>query len=147
MKTRAVLLLALVIAGAYAMFDEINAYNERRFEDLLQSMDAEFQSLVFTTPPVFGAPAKTWVIDDEYEVDQLLQFLQDYRVQKLKPEEITLQDDIEEFNIILKDGNGNTITIVVNENLIIQNSMLYYRIVDGPLDGDWIVRFIASNRS
>ncbi|QTD41331.1 hypothetical protein [Sporosarcina sp. Te-1] len=147
MKTRAVLLLALVIGGAYAMFDSISAYNEKRFEELLESMDAEFHSLVFSTPPILGSSAETWVIDDEYEVDQLLHFLQDYRVKKLKPEEITLQDDIDEFNIVLKDANGNTITIVVNENLIIQNSMLYYKIVDGPLDGDWIVRFIASNRS
>ena len=146
MKIRAVLLLALIIGGAYAMIESIDAYHEKQVAELLESMEAEFDSLIFTTPPMFGSPSETWIVDGEHEVDELIHFLQDYRVKKLKPEEITLDDDVDEFNILMKDANGNTITIVVKENLIIQNSMLYYKIVDEPLDSAWIVRFFAANR-
>ena len=75
------------------------------------------------------------------------QFLQSYHVKKLKAEEIDPHDSIDEFTIILKDSEGNSITISIAENLIIQNSQLYYEIVDGPLDVDWIVGFFVSNKS
>lgn len=147
MRLRAVLLIALLIGGAYAMLQTINDYNEKNFSEIFNSMDTDFNSLIFSKPPMHGFPAETWVVDDEHEVDELLLFLQNYSVKKLKPEEIDPADSIEEFSIILKDTNGNSITIFIPENIIIQNSMLYYEIVDGPLDVNWIARFFASNKS
>jgi len=46
----------------------------------------------------------------------------------------------------LQDDKGNTLSIIVNENLIIQNSLLYYEIVDGPLDVEWMVHFFIGNQ-
>lgn len=147
MKIRALLLIALVIGGAYAMIQSINDYQQKKFSELVNVTHSEFHSLIFSKPPMYGAPAETWVVDDENEVDELLRFLQDYTIQKLKPEEIDPEDNIDELSITLQDQDGNSLTIVIAENIIIQNSELYYEIVDGPLDIDWIVRFIVSNKS
>lgn len=147
MKMRAVLLIALLIGGTYAMLEAINDYNEKSFNELFESINAEFDSLTFNKPPMHGNPFETWVVDDQVKVDELLQFLQNYHVKKLKPEEINPDDDIDELSIVLRDAKENSITIIVAENLIIQNSLLYYEIVDGPLDVDWIVRFFVSNKS
>lgn len=147
MKMRAVLLLALIIGGLYVMLETINDFNEKSFKDFFETVDANFDSLTFTKPTMHGSPAESWRIDDELKVDEFLQFLQKYNVKKLKPEEIDPNDNIDEFSISLTDPSGNSMTVIVAENLIIQNEQLYYKIVDGPLDVDWIVRFFVSNKS
>ncbi|MFS0689206.1 hypothetical protein AB1K89_08195 [Sporosarcina sp. 179-K 8C2 HS] len=147
MKTRAFLLISLIIGGMYAMIETINDFNEKSFSEFFETVDADFDSLTFSKPTMHATPAETWSVNDEHKVDELLQFLQNYHVKKLKPEEIDLDDTIDEFTISLKDANGNDVTIIIAENLIIQNSLLYYEIVDGPLDVDWIVRFFVSNKS
>lgn len=129
------------------MIETINDFKEKSFTEFIETVETEFDSITFTKPTMYGSPAETWSIDDEYKVDELLQFLQNYHVKKLKPEEINTDDNIDEFSIILKDADGNSITIIIAENLIVQNSLLYYEIVDGPLDVDWIVRFFVSNKS
>ncbi|MGG0669777.1 hypothetical protein [Sporosarcina koreensis] len=146
MKMRAFLLIALIIGGMYAMIETINDFKEKSFTEIIETVDTEFASLTFTKPTMHGSPAETWSIDDENKVDELLQFLQNYHVKKLKPEEINPDDNIDEFSISLKGADGNSITIIIAENLIIQNSLLYYEIVDGPLDVDWIVRFFVSTK-
>ncbi|MCM3711303.1 MULTISPECIES: hypothetical protein [Bacillales] len=147
MKMRAFLLIALIIGGMYTMIETINDFKEKSFTEFIDTVDTEFAMLTFTKPMMHGSPAETWSIDDEHKVDELLQFLENYHVKKLKPEEIDPDDNIDELTISLRDSEGNNITIVVAENLIIQNSLLYYEIVDGPLDVDWIVRFFVSNKS
>ena len=147
MKIRAVLLIALIVGGMYAMMETINDFNEKSFNEFFETIDADFKSLTFTKPTMRGIPAETWSTDDEHKVDELLQFLEKYHVKKLKPEEINPSDNIDEFSISMKDAAGNSITIIIAENLIIQNSQLYYEIVDGPLDVDWIVHFFVSNKS
>ncbi|MCM3743706.1 hypothetical protein M3193_06090 [Sporosarcina luteola] len=147
MKIRAFLLIALIIGGMYTMIETINDFKEKSFPEFIDAVDTEFAMLTFTKPMMNGSPAETWSIDDEHKVDELLQFLENYHVKKLKPEEIDPDDNIDEFSISLRDSEGNNITIVIAENLIIQNSLLYYEIVDGPLDVDWIVRFFVSNQS
>jgi len=147
MKIRAFLLIALFIGGMYAMIESINDFNEKSFNEFFEALDADFSSLTFTKPTMHGSPAETWSIRDEHKVDELLQFLQNYHVKKLKPEEINPYDSIDELTISLEDSYGQTITIIIAENLIIENSSLYYEIVDGPLDVDWIVRFFVTNKS
>ena len=146
MKIRAFLLIALIIGGMYAMIETINDFKEKSFTELIETVDSEFNSLTFTKPAMHGKQTEMWSVDDEAKVNELLHFLQNYNVKKLKPEEINLEDNIDEFSISLKDADGNDITIVISENLIIQNSLLYYEIVDGPLDVDWIVHFFVSNK-
>lgn len=146
MKMRAFLLIALIIGGMYAMIETINDFKEKSFTEFIETVNAEFDSLTFTQPSMHGSPAETWSIDDGDKVDELLQFLQNYHVKKLKPEEINPDDNIDEFTISLKDADGKSMTIIISENLIIQNSLLYYEIVDGPLDVDWIVRFFVSTK-
>ncbi|MEK5037794.1 hypothetical protein [Sporosarcina sp. FSL K6-3457] len=146
MKMRAFLLIAILIGGSYTMIQSFNDYNEKQFTDLLNTMNPSFTTALFTKPSTSGNTSETWHVDEHSEIDSLLNFLQGYHVRKLKPEEINTNDETEEFSIQLQDKDGNTLSILVNENLIIQNSLLYYEIVDGPLDTEWLVHFFISNQ-
>ncbi|MFJ7934719.1 hypothetical protein [Sporosarcina sp. NPDC096371] len=146
MKMRAFLLIAILIGGCYMMIQSHNDYSEKEFTELLGSMDASFNTLLFTKPSTSGDTIETWHVNDSSEIDSLLDFLQDYHVRKLKPEEINANDEFQQFSIQLQDDNGNSLRIIVNENLIIQNSTQYYEIIDGPLNVNWMVQFFISNQ-
>ena len=79
-------------------------------------------------------------------MESLLEFLQNYHVRKLKPEETKSLSKTDQFSLILEAEDGSEITINVEENLIIMNSLFYYEIVDGPLEADWIIQFFVSNQ-
>lgn len=146
MKFRGLILTVLLILGAQAMIESFQKDNEIALSDLLYSMTDPFTSILLTKPYTEGASSNTWVVDDVEEINELLSFLEHYNVRKLKPEEIDIDDDIDQFSIDLIDHAGNTVSILVNEDLIIQNSLLYYQIVDGPLDVDWLVQFFIHNQ-
>lgn len=146
MKMRALLLIVLMIGGTYGMIQTIQDYKEKEFVELLSSMNAPFNSLIFTKPSPVGPGAETWTVDEANEIENFLGFLQNYHVRKMKPEEINPHDDVNHFSISLQDENGNIISIMVSEDLIIQNSLLYYEVVDGPLDIDWLVQFFLKNK-
>ena len=110
------------------------------FAELLESMSDHFVSVTF------NKPSEVWSIEDEIVVESLLEFLQNYHVRKLKPEETKPLSTTDQFILILEAENGSEITINVEENLIILNSLVYYEIVDGPLDSDWIIQFFVSNQ-
>lgn len=147
MKIRAFLLIALMIGGSYVMLQSPHDFEEKEFTEILTPMDAHFSSLLFTKPAMAGSDSKSWIVDEPSEIESLLYFLQNYHVRKLAPEEINLLDEVEQFSISLQDENGNTLSIIVTEDLIIQNSILYYEIVDGPLNVDWLVQFFISNQT
>ena len=146
MKIRALLLITIMISGIYVMLQSYEDYNEKEFTELIDSTNTRFSSLVFTKPSTIGSTSKTWTVVEESEIENLLSFLQNYHVRKLKPEEIDPYDEIDQFSINLQDENGNVISLILNEDVIIQNSMLYYEIVDGPLNVDWLVQFFVSNQ-
>ncbi|WOV88515.1 hypothetical protein QWT69_05200 [Sporosarcina oncorhynchi] len=147
MKIRALLLIALLIGGTYVMLQTYNETNEKSFSDLFNTIGNDFNSLIFTKPTTQDSPAETWVVDDEHEVNQLIDFLQNYSIKKLNASEIDSKDEIDVLSIELIDDDGNKITVMIEENIIIQNENLYYEVVDGPLDVNWIVKFFVSNRS
>lgn len=146
MKIRALLLIILMIGGTFAMIQSIQDYEEKEFTDLLSSMNAPFNSLIFSKPSDDGPGNETWVVDEVEEIETFLSFLQNYHVRKLTPEEINPHDDVNHFSISLQDDNGSVISIMISEDLIIRNSSLYYEVVDGPLDIDWLVQFFISNQ-
>ena len=147
MKFRAFLLIALMIGGTYAMLQSYQEFEQKNFNEILAPMNAHFSSLIFTKPSLADSQAHSWVVDEPSEIESLLYFLQNYNVRKLTPEEIDPFDNIEQFSVSLQDENGNTLSIIVTEDLIIQNSVLYYEIVDGPLNVDWLVQFFISNQT
>ena len=138
MIIRGLILLAIMLGGTYAMVQSFHDYDDKEFIVLLDAIQNPFTSLILTKASPLGYNSE--YTKDEDKIESLLDFLKDYKIRKLKPEDIRLEDNIEEYSIMLQDEDGNEITIILNENLIIQNSLLYYEVVDGPLDVDWLVQ-------
>jgi len=142
---RALLLIAILIGGTYMMLQSIDDDKEKYFFELLDPQTT-FDTLIFNKPPIFGTDPRTWIIEDEEQIQSLLHFLEQYHFRQLSPKEIVLDDEIERFSIILQSEKGHSINIIVTEDIIILNSELHYEIVDGPMNVDWLVNFFVSNQ-
>lgn len=146
MKIRALLLLALMIGGAYVMYQTNQNDNPKKFSEILDATDAPFNSMTFIKPIENGQSVESWVVDEPKEIDVLLNFLQHYHVRKLQPEEVNINDDINHFSIQLHDEDGRALSIMLSEDLIIQDDVLYYEITNGPLDVNWLLSFFINNQ-
>ncbi len=146
MKIRAFLLIILMVAGTYAMIQSIQDNEKKAFAALLNAMHEPFNSIVFSRPSPSGKGEETWIVDEAHEIEALLTFLENVQVRKLSAEEINPDDDINDFSISLKDAEGKLISIMIHEELIIQNDLLYYQVVDEPLDIEWLVQFFLHNQ-
>ncbi|WP_438311736.1 hypothetical protein [Sporosarcina sp. FA9] len=147
MKFRAILLIAILLGGTYAVIQSQNEYDERLFTELTNYMNDPFISLTLNKPSNFGTPPDEWVIDDEVALESLVFFLEPYHVRKLKPDEIPSSPKTDGLSLVLETEYGNEFTIDVNSNYIILNSTSYYEIVNGPLESDWIIKFFVNNKS
>lgn len=106
MRMRAVLLIALLIGGTYAMLESINDYYEKSFNELYEAMNADFDSLTFNKPAMNGSPAETWKVKDELEVDELLNFLQKYSVKKSNQRTLILTVLLMSCQLVYKTQKG-----------------------------------------
>lgn len=147
MKFRAILLVAILLGGTYAIIQSKNEYDARLFTELTNYMNDPFISLTLNKPSNFGTPPYEWVIDDETTLEGLVLFLEPYHVRKLKPDEISALQKTDGLRLVLETEYGNEFTIVVDSNYILLNSTSYYEIVNGPLESDWIIKFFVNNKS
>ncbi|MDV6377474.1 hypothetical protein ORD22_04270 [Sporosarcina sp. GW1-11] len=147
MKIRGVLLALLVASGFYVMIQTLNESSSNPFDWLYaEHTDTPFSTITFRQPSLHEQSATTWEVDQVEEVDRLLQFLQAYDYERVDPNTLELFDDQPLFTIDLRDDSGNRMTILIEEGILIQNDRLYYEVVNGPLQVDWLMEFILSNK-
>ncbi|AXH99523.1 hypothetical protein DV702_07040 [Sporosarcina sp. PTS2304] len=144
MKIRGVLLALLMTFGFYVMIQTIQESTSHPLKRI--QTEASFSTIIFKQPSLHEQPAVTWKIDQAEEVKRLLQFLQAYDYVRVDPDTLNLLDDHPLFSIDLQDDSGNRMTILIEEGILIQNDHLYYEVVNGPLQIDWLTEFIISNK-
>ncbi|MHA6259718.1 hypothetical protein ACXYMX_07340 [Sporosarcina sp. CAU 1771] len=147
MKLRAVLLIAILVGGLYAIIQSHNEFKEKQFSELIDSKSTNFTSLSFTKPDKLGMAPEVWITEDNKVVENLLVFLENYSIQKLKTDEPTTHFSDNQFSILIESENGDEISILLEDNLIVLNSLSYYEIVNGPLNQNWMINFFISNQT
>ncbi|GKV64740.1 MULTISPECIES: hypothetical protein [Sporosarcina] len=147
MKIRAALLTILVAAGFYVMIQTVNESNIHPMDLLNSETDGSaFSSITIRQPGLHDQPPVTWKVDQTHEIDRLLQFLEAYDYERIDPDTLQLFDDQPHFTIDLHDDAGNRMTILIEEGILIHNDQLYYEVVNGPLQVDWLMEFILTNK-
>lgn len=146
MKMRAFLLISILVGGTYAMIQSYSQYNDKNFRDFVGSLNTEFTSLVFHQPSEIGSTPHTWMVKDERQIDDLINFLNSYRIRKIQPKDVIFDVVEPRYSISLKDNHRNVLTIFLSENIIIQSDSNYYEIVDGPIDVEWLQQFFINSQ-
>ena len=147
MKLRAVLLLLLLTSGAYVMVQTMQEFSAKGFHDILPGPVSDVEQLIFTKPTTTSITPPAWKTTDKEQIERLFAFLSEYELKKKEAHDLLHDLDFNQFTISLEDHEKNLITIMAEDSLIVTSTGDQYEVMDGPLDPDWLVRFIVSSQS
>lgn len=141
MRMRAFILLMIMIGGTYMMFQSKQNEKISSFTNILEEMDSPVQSVTFIKPTM-DHNIQLQTIEQTAEIDQFILFLNNYELQIENKQPTTVSTE-EQFTILLEDHHQNVITILLQDDFVVFNDELYYKIVNGPLDVEQLVTFFV----
>ena len=134
----------LVIIGVIILFVMINRWNDYREKKLVDVLDAEkiedvlYRELSFEDE--FDDNEFNRTISNSDSLQELVEFLSQYKVKKIGPRNFTSIYPDEQFSFEFQYvDNRNTMSSLIDVALIGFNQ---YIITNGPFDYEWIVDFI-----
>lgn len=125
----------------------VNDYRERNLADLINYKQTDFNSLGFTADwnNIQANNAYEWFTNDKEPADELLEFLSHYRVKKIKEKEFNRnlykEDVFGEFEFTISHTKANPALVWVFENNVHILGKNYYKLVNGPVDIEWIKKY------
>lgn len=123
---------------AVALFFSWNLYDDHREKGLVELFSYQASNFVAMNFNYEG-----WRTEETVPVEELLEFLSQYRVKKMKDSEWNQNVSMErgfEFLIFPKNGKGSGAYIHPNR-LMLFNKPGYYKVLNGPIDMEWIDAF------
>ncbi|MFF2755278.1 hypothetical protein ACFVR1_16180 [Psychrobacillus sp. NPDC058041] len=141
MKKKNKVYLILIIAGiAFFSFKYWNDYRERALDDLIRLKKSDFIGFSFTNSvvPIPDEQADGWRTEDLEPVDELLNFLSQYRVKRQRENFFDPNYEGKRFSFTIHHGKSNPTMVTVEEDYVHIYSGDYYKVVNGPIDTDWL---------
>lgn len=140
------LIIGIIVVIIIISLKTVNDYRERNLVDLIKYKSTDFLSLGFTTDgnKVQGNKGYEWFTEDKKPADELLEFLGQYRVKKINEEEFSgnlNKEEIFEFNFTISHSKAKPALVWVFGNKIHILSKGYYKVVNGPVEVEWIRRY------
>lgn len=140
MRIRAMILIMMLIGGAYMMIQSTDPSpkNVSSFATMLDGMNSSIHTVTFIKPNTSNHGIHRQTINQSTQIQDFLIFLENYRLQAI---ESIPNTGHEQFTILLEDEQQNIISILLEENLVTVNDKTSYKIVNGPLDIEWLATF------
>ncbi|MFC7321660.1 hypothetical protein [Halobacillus campisalis] len=143
-RTRRYVIMAIIILGIFFSLKILNDYREKSLVDVISYHPGDYQSLGFTNDRgnVSSDQVYEWWSYDKEPADELIEFLRQYRVKKIKYEKFEERLTKEEsFEFAIRHSNANPVTGMVMENVIHMYNEDYYEVVNGPVNMEWIEEY------
>lgn len=135
------IIIAVIIFFSLKTF---NDYRERNLDDLISYKHGDFYSLGFTKDRemVPDNRADEWLTEEKQPVDELMEFLSQYRVKKVSEETFKEKINSEEsFEFTITHSKANPSIVWVFENRVHILVGNYYEVKNGPIDMEWIKKY------
>ena len=134
-------LIALIVFFSLKTF---NDYRERNLDDLIGYKHRDYYSLDFLkdTEMVPDNGAYEWWTEEKEPVEELLEFLSQYRVKRISEEkfkEKINREEMFEFTITHSKANPSIIWVFGDRVHIIVGK--YYEVENGQIDMEWIKKY------
>lgn len=136
MKKNNFIILVVGILLVFYIYSKYNEYKEKNLGDLFTYNESSFESLEFE---YIGHDA--WSANEKQPMEELMEFLSQYQVKKMKDSEWDpdLSGEKGFWTIIRYDKERLTMASIHEGRLIFSNE--YYKVVNGPIDMNWVESF------
>ncbi len=125
-------IIVVALLFSWNLYDD---HREKRLDELFSYQTSNFVAMNFNY--------EGWRTEETEPVEELLEFLSQYRVKKMKDSEWDQNVSMERgfgFLIFPKKGKGSGASIHPNR-LMLFNKPGYYKVLNGPIDMEWIDAF------
>lgn len=142
-----ILRIALLFVSMFAGFHYWNDHRERSFTDLVSYPSNDFLSIGFrlNKPPDHGV--SEWVSSEAEAATELMQFLGQYRLQKIGEADFRQSVGNRLFEFTISSSYSNPVIVHASENFVHILAGHYYKVVNGPIDVGWINQFNEKHQS
>ncbi|HWL24617.1 MAG TPA: hypothetical protein VNR38_12860 [Ureibacillus sp.] len=137
-------LIAIIVISILLSLKTIYDNRERSLADVMKYNQRDFNSLLFTQniKEYKFKSDNWWSTHDNEPVEELMAFLSQYRVKKIKEDEFNQRNKNEigiEFAIFnyVKDSK----VVGIHENTVDLDIGEYYIVLNGPIDMEWISNY------
>ncbi|WP_391203462.1 hypothetical protein [Psychrobacillus sp. L4] len=138
-KNKIYLILFIVVIAIFS-FKYWNDYRERDLEDLIRLKKSDFIGFSFTNSgiPILDDKSDGWGTKDIEPVDELLNFLSQYRVKKQKENFFDTNYKGKRFGFTIHHNKSNPTMVTVEEKYVHIYNGKYYEVVNDTIDMDWL---------
>ncbi|MDW0115590.1 hypothetical protein QTL97_01390 [Sporosarcina thermotolerans] len=124
-------IIGVMLFFSWSIFDD---HREKSLDELIKYQDNKFKAMEFNF--------SDWRIEEKEPVEEMLEFLSQYRVKKMKDSEWNSNVSGEKGFQVMVYLKGKTTGASIYENRILSyNKTSYYKVLNGPIDMEWIEAF------
>lgn len=141
MSKKTVIYLIISVLAIGILILKYNDYKEKNLDDLFIQYSKHYKSIAFE---VYDDNKS--IPDDKAVMDELTGFLSQYQVKKMKDAEWNSDVSKEKGFWIDIQSKNKLITILFLEERVHIPGFGYYRVINGPIDIDWLQNFQEKHR-
>lgn len=130
------LTIGIAVVVLLLLFTLYSDYKERRLDDVIIYNPSTFHSFSFRLQG-----NEEWKTDQKEPAEELIEFISQYRVKKMKNDEWDSNVSEEKGFEVSIISNDKPVSAVIYEDRIHLYSYGYYSIINGPIDMDWIQNY------
>ncbi|MGE8203301.1 hypothetical protein ACQKP0_01875 [Heyndrickxia sp. NPDC080065] len=133
-------IVALIPIIVIFSFNYWNDYRERNLTELIRYNPQDFLSIRFTNNITSDHLSEWWTKDRE-ATDELIEYLSQFRVKRVKENEFAKLDTHKMFEFTITHVHSNPAIVYAKENFIHILVGDYYQVLNGPIDMEWIDKY------
>lgn len=148
-KRKVVFIISILAIAIFFSLKIINEHRERNLADLITYRSNDFQSLGFVLDigEMTEGSGYEWLTQDKRPAEKLLEFLGKYQVKKIDEEEYQENvNDLATVEFIISHVKANSSMVWVLEDRIHIFVGDYYKVVNGPVDMEWLKKYNEENK-
>ncbi|WP_424237578.1 hypothetical protein [Bhargavaea ginsengi] len=134
--------LTLFVVALLLVFMRWNDYREKDLVDVLKA--EEIEEILYSLDDGSLLDEK---VKNQESIQEWINFLSHYRVKKEGPKNFTTKYPHEQFSfqLVYEDGRSTLPSLIEGDVLLLDHDQ--YTITNGPVDYDWIERFVSEQQS
>ena len=129
------LVVVIVIFFSMKIYNE---YREKSLDEVIGYYSSSLHSFVFK----FIGDNIEWKTDKEVPLEELIEFLSRYQVKKMKDVEWNSDVSKEEgFDISIYSKGKPILVSIYEERIHLLSGHGYYKVINGPINMDWVKKY------
>lgn len=132
-------IIGIVVIGLLLSFKSFYDHRERNLADEIRYDQSDYKSLTVIKDVPENEDKNDWITSDVEPTEELINFLSQYDVKKVNKDQSNENTNGDmRFVFAIFNYREDAKLVGVSENKVTIDGEVYFKVVNGPIDMDWI---------